>query len=300
MDFTRVLLIFTLRPYVEFCARRLGYELVGEIGASNLFGYRFFPRKLPFTGKNNEDPYKQPFSVNLNSITSRIGFSYADEGWHPFVETLKEYIQNKNLKYEDSSLALVYQKYCPKNVQEVLLDQIKEPVVPFCEWPPANDLLRWVWALNTSSVKSYLRYVKKKKEAEGWIFFGPHSPEYGKKEFNRLVKVYDSIGANGYQKELAEQDPVNGYFLKSGDDFRFVLLQGNHRVSALKALGYSEVSAVIRKGHPAVIDRNDLKQWTKSFGGMYSAFLVQSLFDNLFIQTGKEKAIRLGIIESQP
>ena len=172
MSITSLLSLFSLRPYAEFCAEKMGYEMVGEIGFYDPVGYRFFPRKLSFSSsKVKEDPYKESFPVKINKITSRIGFSYADEGWHPFVETLKEYVQNRNLKYEDSSLALVYKKYCPKNVQEVLLDQIKEPVIPFSEWPPANDLLRWVWALNASSTRSFLRGALKKKEAEGWIFF---------------------------------------------------------------------------------------------------------------------------------
>ena len=284
------------RRYAQFCSRKFGYELVGEIGATNLLDCRFFPRKLSFPGlRSNEDPYKEPFRVKMNLITSRVGFSYADEGWHPFVETLKEYAENKSLKYEDSTLAFVYEKYCPRNVQEVLLDHLEEPLEPFCSWPPVNDLLRWVWALNTSSAKSYLRHAKKRQQEEGWIYFGPHSPEYGKKEFTRLISVYNSIEAKGYQSELTTKDPVNGYFLKNEDNLRFVLLQGNHRVAALNALGYSDVDVVIRKGHPAVVDRKDLKKWTRDFGGIYSSYLVRVLFDTLFSQTGTEKALRLGL-----
>lgn len=289
--------LMNLRSYVRFLARKTGYELVGD-GDSlpQLFKHRLYPRTLPdaiYAGP--EDPYYKPLRIAINSITSRIGFSYAEDGWHPFVETLKEYAQDPQLRYEDSTLFRLYSQYCPQNAQEVLLDHIKSPIKPLCDWPPSYELISWVWTLNKGGVRNRLGKLKSSSSAGGWILFGPHTHDYGKKEFTRLLGVYESIKNNGYKLAESGTDPVNGYFLKEGANFRFVLLQGNHRVSVLKALGHAGVDVVIRQGHPAVIDRDNLSGWTDACGGIYPSLLTQQLFDALFTETGLPKAMRYGL-----
>lgn len=289
--------LINLRSYARFLARKTGYELVGEGNSwHQLFEHRLFPRKLPdliHTGP--EDPYYKPLRIAVNSITSRIGFSYAEDGWHPFVETLKEYAHDPHLRYEDSTLSRLYRQYCPRNAQEVLLDHIQSPIKPFCDWPPSYELISWVWTLNESGVRSRLGKLKSSPSAGGWILFGPHTHAYGKKEFTRLIGVYESIKNNGYKSGGSGIDPVNGYFLKEGANVRFVLLQGNHRVSVLKAMGYPDVDVLIRQGHPAVIDRENLSEWTDACGGIYPSLLTEQLFETLFTETGLRKAQRYGL-----
>lgn len=287
-----------LKNYVNYIARLSGYELVGEGGRDlNLEGYKLFPRKLPYNiNQGAKDPYFHPFTVDIPSITSRLGFSYSQEGWHPFVQTLMEYEDNPTLKYEDSTLARLYRNFCPSNVQEVLLDQIKNPLKPFCDWPAKNELIRWVWALNHKTLQKHLDRLRTGVDNEGWIFFGPHTHEYGIREFHRLINIYESIKRKGFQPGLAKKEPVNGYFLKDGHETRFVLLQGNHRTSALHALGYTEVDVVIRQGHPAIIDKTELHKWTLEGGGIYSGYAAHALFRSLFDESGLEKAIRLNLL----
>ena len=290
-----------LKPYASTLARRMGYELVGEGGEWWDFpNYKFYPRNLSnLMNPGPENPYDVPFKIDITIITSRLGFSYAKDGWHPFLKTLEEYSQNPDLRYQDSTLARLYRQYCPANVQEVLLDNHKLPLHPICDWPPSNELIRWIWALNKGSVRTILKRLKNSPASPGWIFFGPHKQEYGEKEFQRLIKVYNSIKKNGFQKELSETDPVNGYFLKKGTKLRFVLLQGNHRVSVLRSLGYSEIKVLIRKGHPAVIDRAELHRWTEKGGGIYPSQLPIKLFDALFDESGLQKANRYDLNQSE-
>lgn len=287
-----------IKPYLRYLARKTGYELVGEGESWNdMLGYRLFSRKLPeIINNESKDPYRTPLSVPIISMTSRVGFSYAEDGWHPFVQTLKEYIENPDLCYEDSSLARLYNQYCPQNMQEVLLDHIETPQKPFCDWPPKYEFITWFWVLNKRNTVLYQNNLKSKPNSDGWIFFGPHTQEYGRKEFQRLIGVYESVKHKGYQQELTDMDSVNGYFLKKGTDIRFVLLQGNHRVSALKVLGYREVSVLVRKAHPAVIDHANLYKWTKEGGGIYSLSVVENMFETLFNRSGLQKAQRYGLV----
>jgi hypothetical protein len=291
--------LLKIRPYLRFVARKAGYELVGEgKNWGDLLGYKLFPRKLPESlPVQTSDPYYQHLSISISSVTSRVGFSYAKDGWHPFVQTLEEYAYNSKLRYEDSTLARLYSLYRPSNVQEVLLDHIQRPVKPLCDWPPYNELISRLWALSPHSLGYYLNLLKNKPQTDGWIFFGPHTQEYGEREFHRLISVYNSIKQNGYQPELTDLDPVNGYFLKKENNYRFVLLQGNHRVSALKALGYSEVKVLIRQGHPAVVDYAKLHRWTEENGGIYPSQLIEKLFDALYNESGLQKALRYGLTD---
>ncbi|MBT0812303.1 hypothetical protein KIH41_13540 [Litoribacter ruber] len=284
---------FKIKPFVEFLARKMGYELVGEGSISD---FKLYPRKLPEQiSLQATDPYTVPISVDISNITSRVGFSFSSNDWHPFVQTLKEYKINPNLRYEDSTLAKLYNRYTPQNVQEVLTEQIPTPQKPFCDWPPKYQFITWVWTLNQNRVVNIMNYIKGRCETNGWIYFGPHDITYGKKEFDRLISLYNSIKKDGFASTLSDQDPVNGYFLKKGNDLKFVLLQGNHRVSVLKALEYKTVKILIRKGHPAVVGYEKLHLWTQGFGGIYPTILIEQLFNNLFYGSGLDKAKRYGL-----
>ena len=287
-----------LKPIVRFLARKAGYELVGQGNSLlDMLHYKLYSRKLPLPiNSHAADPYFSSTTIDITTITSRVGFSYFDPGWHPFVQTLKEYIEKSNLRYEDSTLAKLYSQYRPNNIQEVLLDHLPQPVHPLCNWPPDYDLIRWIWVLNPRSIRTHLNRLSNKPCSGGWLFFGPHTNEYGRKEFKRLIQVFESIRSNGYQSVLTETDPVNGYFLKQGNQFRFVLLQGNHRVSALKVLGFKNVDVYIKKGHPAVIDRAKLHQWSEHGGGIYPSELAFHLFDTLFNESGLQKAQRYQLL----
>jgi len=289
---------FRIRPYLAYIARKSGYELVGDSRSWwQIPRYKLTPRILPNAIQDySKDPYIFPFKIDINSITSRVGFSYNQKGWHPFVETLNEYALDNKLNFQNSTLSHLYKSFQPKNVQEAILGHYKKPLDPIVNWPPDNLLISRLWTLNKYSLRFYLNVLERKQKKQGWIFFGPHSIQYGNTEFKRLISVYNSIKQDGYMSDRMEKDPVNGYFLKKNDTYRFVLLQGNHRVSALKALGYSEVNAVIRPGHPTVIDWDNLDEWTEKKSGIYTKEIVLELFDSLFKGSGFEKALQHDLI----
>lgn len=237
------------------------------------------------------------FKVEIEEMTSRVGFSFSQDGWHPFVKTLQEYEKNPDLRYQDSTLARLYQSYKPQNIQEVLLDHIEAPLSPVCFWPPNNELIKKIWILNKNKLKKTLEEVNNKKnQGKGWIYFGPHTNDYGEREFSRMKTVYDSLKIRGYQPDYKNTDPVNGFFLQKGSKTRFILMQGNHRVSALKALGYSRIEVVTRPGHPKVINWKDLNKLTEGEGGIYSDYIIKELFLALFEGSGLEKARRYQLI----
>ncbi|WP_010231837.1 hypothetical protein [Gillisia marina] len=187
--------IFRIRPYLAYLARKFGYVLVGD--SRNWWQiprYKLFSGDLPNTIQINfEDPYTIPFKIDIESIISRVGFSYRDKGWHPFVETLKEYILDDNLSFQDSTISHLYRNFQPKNVQEAMLNCENRPLFPIYNWPPDNRLISRLWTLNKYSLSYFLKVINRNSDGQGWIFFGPHTIQYGNTEFKRLISVYNSI-----------------------------------------------------------------------------------------------------------
>jgi hypothetical protein len=259
--------------------------------------YRLVRRRLPASLPwGDVDPYITPVRVPLERIVSRVGFSHARDGWHPFVEAIREYEADRALRFEDSTLARLYERYRPANVHEVLLDHLATPLEPFCDWPPVVNLVRWVWAHNRHSVARILRESDAAGPDRAWTHYGPHTREYGERELARIVSTYESIRGGGFDAAAYEARRMDGYFLTRGEEYRFVLLHGNHRVAALNVLGYEHVDVHARRFHPAVVDEGELQRWTVAGGGLYSGELVTNLFDMLFTETGRKKARRHGLV----
>lgn len=84
-------------------------------------------------------------------------------------------------------------------------------------------------------------------------------------EFERLKRVLDIV-SHDYRPE--QFPPVTGYFLASGQDVRLVVGSGNHRVSALVAMGVDTVEIALHS-HTAVVNAASLHLWSIREGGIF-------------------------------
>jgi hypothetical protein len=109
----------------------------------------------------------------------------------------------------------------------------------------------------------------------------------GKHEFDRLITTFRSIRANGYRPH--DFAPITGYFIGSGDDFRFVVGSGNHRMAALAALGARRVNVALHS-HPAVVPLSQLTRWTVGHGGLFAPDTAHALFALYVRGEGREVA----------
>ena len=53
-----------------------------------------------------------------------------------------------------------------------------------------------------------------------------------------LCKIFKE---QGYQPELFFDGYISGHFLIKGDDYRFIVTEGQHRVACLATLGYDTI-----------------------------------------------------------
>jgi hypothetical protein len=242
-------------------------------------------------------PDRNTFVVELDRMTTDCGFSFAPDGWHPFVVTLREHAERAMSDYAGSTLHRVHTTFQPRTVQELLLEDVVKPLEPLHRWPVIRRLFRRVWAVTPWLAARELRAAQSPtmKQRE-WLYYGPSREEFLRSELGRLIGVYESIRRLGYQQDLAAESQINGYFLCRGDDYRFVVLNGNHRVAALRVLGGDTVPVTIRDGHPTVVHFDSLRQWSQDCGGVYPMDVARRLFDRMFDESGRGKAERLGLL----
>ena len=86
--------------------------------------------------------------------------------------------------------------------------------------------------------------IKNTVKQEQGVFihhFGPNTEEFGAGELKRLIPLYKIFKEQGYQPELFFDGYISGHFLIKGDDYRFIVTEGQHRVACLAALGYDTI-----------------------------------------------------------
>ncbi|MBE0494587.1 MAG: hypothetical protein IBX48_09635 [Thiomicrospira sp.] len=180
---------------------------------------------------------------------------------HPFLKTLKE---------GHHSLFQFYSKLAPNNIAQLYgleeKGELGESLEPW-EIP---------WLLR--------KRQKPRGEAgltseHGLSYYGPISEQKALLEYKRLTKVVKSISKQGYQMH---KGTIEGFFMRSGNDFRFFVLGGKHRVAAMVHLGYQTVPVRMRPSYPRVIDRSDAYNWPLVRSGEISVLLAQHIFDAYF------------------
>ena len=250
------------------------------------------------------------FTVDLDKVTTYCGFSYVPGGWSPATALLREYEQDPSLKYEDSVLYRLYERFTPATVREALFDHsdhgdhggpadhADDPLSPLDRLPARHQVMKHLWNLDARTVERLQQQAPHQPVIDDHSrYFGPKTHTEGAGHFERFTAVYDSIRTHGYRPDDFGGGTAEGFFLVRGDDYRFVISRANHRVPALRALGVRRIVARPLVGHPPVVDEAQLHRWSTGSGGAYPLATTRALFDAMFTTTGTERAQALGLHE---
>src|SRR5690606_10070994 len=222
------------------------------------------------------------------------GTSAESTGWHPFVALATEVAERPDLRYEDSLLAKFYERFQPQNQVEFFfprdvadehrgsalarlgLDAHKLPVLP---WHAA------VWTGNGEHGLG---------PEHGHQSFGPVSVEKGRLEFKRVRDTFMSIKEHGYRPEMASGEVI-GTFILRGDDYRFLVRGGHHRLAAMAALGWSNVRVAFDKQTARSVNLESARVWPLVRAGIYDEVLAHRFVDQLFAADQAWRARELGL-----
>lgn len=292
MKFVRLLSsVTTMKKHLKSTLRRLPY-------GSTLMQVARGPQKAVRFDDPLEAIYSQShivFEVPADRCKYTYQFSYGLRGWHPFVRTLLQYLDEPSLTYERSILCKYYSRYQPKVILDLFLEGddrrkfadsrlAREPIkdhYPCLPWDPKFVPMRGEGGLAV---------------ADGLQGFGPVSEEKGEFEFSRLLTTWESILRKGYRPTRDSDGEIRGYFLKRGNDYRFMIRAGFHRAAVLSAMGYDHLRVKFKSDFPRVIDRSDLKNWPLVRQGVVEPEVAEQIFETFFNEDGSGKAKNWGLL----
>src|SRR5699024_1394579 len=116
----------------------------------------------------------------------------------------------------------------------------------------------------------------------------------GRFEFSRLIRTWESIQRKGYRPTRHSDGEIRGYFLKRGDDYRFMIRAGFHRAAVLSAMGFEHLRVKFKADFPRVIDWADLENWPLVCQGIVEEEVAERIFEQFFIEDGSGKAKNMG------
>ena len=240
------------------------------------------------------------FEVPIEKCSSLMHFSYSPAGWHPFTQMLKEYESNPQLRYETSVLHKFYQSYQPKNVLDAFLGHLPQAEA-FAASPLATLHMPEYHPVFPWDPEQRVRQPGIRPgglgTAHGDQNYGPVSDTKGELEFRRVTETYESIKQRGYHPGVGKDGDIRGFFLKTNDDYRFIIRQGLHRTPALSVLGYSKIRVKFFNPLPRAIFLSDLDNWPQVSCGLMSPEVAEHIFVQFFRDDGTYKAERLGLLK---
>ena len=110
-----------------------------------------------------------------------------------------------------------------------------------------------------------------------------------KMRFFKIRNLINNIFEFGYIPTY--QDIIKGYFLIKGDKYRFIVLQGWHRLAVLKALNnkcpgqfkYIPAAIDFDRSDIKIASEENIKKWPAIKNGSTSFFDAKEIFSSYFI-----------------
>lgn len=217
------------------------------------------------------------------------GFRACHDSDSPFIQTIRAYLDGTCHTYAGSELEAFYATYRPANAAAYL--QIDNPLNPRLRTLPAMAA-PWPWAATTPDrhhelVKQVLATEgqqggRKLGAADGHPHFGPVTPARGELEFSRLVEATASIQRHGFEVDRTGADNITAYTLLQGNEYRFQVVQGHHRMAALAALEYERATIQLRVAPHWIVRSTDATWWPLVQDGWLDTRQALAIFERIF------------------
>ena len=239
------------------------------------------------------DPVHAELRCAVEKCTTLYGFGLSGRDWHFLASTMRQYIQSPGIPLEETHLWSYFQKFHPRDMREALFGKL-----------PWDDASAGVLAQYRDPQRGPMPWTTEadiRKEAHKATYrgdYGPWPKEDVADRFDRIKQVCHAIQSYGYDPSRAahEEDTIRGVLLKRGDDWRMVILGGNHRSCALAALGHTHIPVRADRGLPPMIDLENSSQWPCVREGALPQDVALKIANFYFENPGNRKASAWGII----
>jgi hypothetical protein len=223
---------------------------------------------------------RKVFEVEMEKCVNPLGFSFGRHGWHYIIEYLREVDSNPAIPLKESILYRYHKLYQIQSMKELVATAGMK--VSF-----APGFFRFPWG----NFKKGFNHTMSEKNKHKSRFCGPSSEGLIKEEAKNILKLKTSIVENGYNPLKYPNNFIGGVFLvRENGDYRFVVLQGNHRVSIMSYLGIKSFKARSLNNYQLHIYETDIGKWYYVKNGMCSKEDARKYFNAFFILNGWERS----------
>ena len=240
------------------------------------------------------------YECSLDQCLILSGFSFSKTGWHPFVEAYHDISQDLDRSgFKGSFLEKYYKIWTPACSSEAIAgfnnapEMLKsiEPFTLHAPWMEANPQDRQAMIAIIIANENKAAGFPEVTAKDGYGLHGPVSEKKGEIEFRRLLNVYKSIKAKGYDRTQGDGD-VTAIAIEYNGEFRFCIMHGQHRVAAVAALEFRTVPVKITN----VIQYEEIEHWPQVHRNYWSVSQAQNYVEHLFSFDSKSWARSKGLI----
>jgi hypothetical protein len=230
------------------------------------------------------------FECRLDIARDTRGFSFAPDGWHPWVAALRD--QDGGAGTGDAAPPLLqrfFASFQPRDALEALagfepdapcgLRELRPDlfwVTPWCAWTPqemASAAQEWV----TRGAREH-GLIDFDPEHDGSPYHGPTSSRLAEVEAHRLRAAASTLRRDGYDRRFGDS---LFYLVRRGREQCAVKFGGGyHRTAAMSALGAPTIPAQLRP--PLAVDVDDVDDWPQVRSGLWSRDAAIRYVDHLF------------------
>lgn len=219
------------------------------------------------------------FNIPIDNIRS-WGGRKVNEVYNPFVSVIKQYKKFGKINYEDSLLCKLNGFRICNTASEVLgvsspyFDKLSPELAVF-PWEVIDPRNRGSNQIET--LKNELgQYLQHSTERERLI----ERDIRGNAEIQRIITIFNSLNNDGYDVNRKGFQHIEGELLvAANNDWKVLIRHGEHRIAALKELGYTDIPIVIRKQN--IIRRSEAKFWFQVLNNNISLDSAIQVFDNV-------------------
>jgi hypothetical protein len=276
---------FELKKNIHSMVNKFGIDIVKS--SENFLDEKWLsPMELVYRTHNRHILLRVP--VDKVRFLGVHGYKVNQKGTAPFISTLEKYKDNKIKGYKDSTLCEFYSKFQPKTISEYLYLQNTSNNL-MNSLPPSGVFLPWqnvdpIEQVNQRAIQVESDNQEHKANISfsgGDPFYGPVSIEKANLEYNRLTKVFDSIQKHGFKVDTKGKDNINAIVLEHGNEYRYFIISGQHRIAALSVLGYEKIALQIYKG--LIVRRSEVGFWPGVTNGYFKSSEALAVFDRIFV-----------------
>jgi hypothetical protein len=276
-----------VRAAVEWPAHKLGYRIRPAVDFLDLRAQTDDPVEGLYL--STDRPFLIDIDLDALRGTTVLSMPFQRGIDHPLIDTVEAYLAGHCGEFQGSPLDDFYSQWTPPNAAATLgLDPVRSSAalvsLPayaatspwFKHEPKTHQRIR-----DAVIREENTRYGAGLGPEHGTLACGPWSREKGELEFRRLALLADSIRERGYVPSDTPDECLRGHILLRGGEWRVKIRNGNHRLAALAAFGWSRVPILItsQSGTPR---REEIAHWPNVRSGAFTIDEATAIFDRMF------------------